>query len=396
MKKVLFLIPLAALAMVSCSSDSAEQAAQVSNQEVKLFPQVTGATRGTVETTSSISNFQLIATGKFATTATATAATVTNTGIKYAIKSGSTWSLFGEAAGTTDYKLYWFDATTTGKFTAYANSGTVAASDGKLTGVTVAADVDDQADLVVAYNEGTKADFAAGVPLHFRHAMSQIVVKASYTYDASLTGYETKTIKVKGIKFFNLKNSGTLTLPTASTAAGETYEPAWSGHTGSTAYEVTLNTPVTLGSTATAIDLSEAANPLLLLPQTTAAETQLVKDAPSTTTFTGAYLAVQVNIDNADSSDYYPVANAGANAYAWVAVPVSIEWKGGNKYIYTLNFTNGAMGRIAPGTVDAGDGQVTPDGKKVGDALPDELLTPVTFLVTVEDEWTENNLTPTF
>ena len=373
----MFLLPFAALAMASCSSseDSLAQPQPELNTELKIFPSVGTSTRGTVETTASLSSFQVIASGKFATTATEPNPNVTTTGIKTVNKSGSNWAF------ADDYKLYWGDATTAGKFTAYANSA-VPAADGKLTGVEVAAAVGDQKDLLVAYNEGTKTDFTTGVPLHFRHAMSQIVVKASYTYDASLTGYGDRVIKVKGIKFFNLNNTGTLTLPTASTAAGETYEPAWSAHAGAKAFEVSLTSPVTLGSTATSIDLSEAANPLLLLPQTTAATTDL-----KATTVTGAYLAVSVDINNADGSDYYPTTGT----FAWVAVPVSIEWKGGSKYIYTLNFTNGAFGRIAPGTTTG-----IPDGKVVGDALPDELLTPVNFLVTVEDEWTEYPLTPSF
>lgn len=377
MKKLMILLPFAALAMASCtnSEDAVQTSPVAENQEVKIFPQVGGTTRGTVETTASLSSFTLLADGKFATTATATTSDV-STVTKTVNKSGSNWAF------ADDSKLYWFDATTAAKFTAYANSS-VAAADGKLAGVTVPATLADQKDVLVAYNEGTKTDFTTGVPLHFRHAMSQIVVKASYTFDASITGYDDKVIKVKGIKFFNLKNSGTLTLPTASTAAGEDYEPAWSGHAGAEGFEVTLTSPVTLGSPATSIDLSEAANPLLLLPQTTAATTDL-----KATTVTGAYLAVSVDINNSDGSDYYPTT---ADTYAWVAVPVSIEWKGGSKYIYTLNFTNGAMGRIAPGTTSG-----IPDGKAVGDALPDELLTPVSFLITVEDEWTEYPLTPSF
>lgn len=378
----MFLLPFAALAMASCSSseDSLVQPQPELNTELKIFPSVGTSTRGTVETTASLSSFKVIASGKFAITATATNPDVTTTGIKTVNKSGSNWAF------ADNYKLYWGDATTAGKFTAYANSA-VEAADGKLTGVNVEAAVGDQKDLLVAYNEGTKTDFASGVPLHFRHAMSQIVVKASYTYDASLTGYGDRVIKVNGIKFFNLNNTGTLTLPTASTAAGETYEPAWSAHAGAKAFEVSLTSPVTLGSTATSIDLSEAANPLLLLPQTTAATTDL-----KAATVTGAYLAVSVDINNADGTNYYPTTDG----YAWVAVPVSIEWKGGSKYIYTLNFTNGAFGRIAPGTDDDGDDKVTPGEKKVGDALPDELLTPVSFLITVEDEWTEYPLTPSF
>lgn len=379
----MYLLPFAALAMASCSSseDAAVQSPVAQNNEVKIFPQVTGATRGVVETTASISQFNVILNGKFATTADADASgLVVGTYSTTATKSSSSWGLA--------QNYFWGDETTNAKFTAYANEGTATYSAGKLSGVTVEEDVDDQKDILVAYNEGNKTAFATGVPLHFRHAMSQIVVKASYADESDVTtyplaDYPSMTVKVKAIKFVNLNNSGTLTLPTASTASGEAYEPVWSGHSGAAEFAVQLDNPITLGSTATAIDLSESANPLLLLPQTTAATENLAPVAPATVT--GAYMAVLVNIDYKESgADYYPKAEYSTDdGYAWVAVPVSIEWAGGSKYIYTLNFSNIALGAIAPGTA-AG---AIPGSKAVGDKLPSALLTKVNFLVTVEEAW---------
>lgn len=393
MKKLMYLLPFAALAMASCSSsEDVAQNVQTPSQELKFFTAVQGNTRGAIETTASLSNFNVILNGKFSTTADATGAASLNvaTYSTTATKNGSSWNLA--------QNYFWGDETTVGKFTAYANADVTAAS-GMLADVTVAADVDDQKDLLVAYNEGNKTAFAAGVPLNFRHAMSQIVVKASYADESDvetypLASYPTRIVKVKGIKFFNLKNKGTLTLPTASTASGQDYTPAWSAHSGSAAFEVNYDTPITLGSTATAIDLSEDANPLLLLPQTTPATDNLAPASPATVT--GAYMAVLVDINTAavgetPESDYYPKAGA-SEEYAWVAVPVSIEWNGGSKYTYTLNFSNIALGAVAPDT----DSALIPDGKTVGDKLPSALLTKVNFLVTVEDEWTEYNATPAF
>ena len=384
MRKMMFLLPFAALAMASCTNneDAVVQSSALENQAVKIFPQVGGTTRGVVETTASISEFKVILNGNFSTSVTGTGVAGTY-GPEIVTKGTSGWSM-----GTP---YYWGDATTAGKFTAFAPS-TLTPSEGKVS-YSVSSTLADQKDLLVAYNEGSKTDFASGVPLHFRHAMSQIVVKASYADDADATllaSYPSKVVKVKGIKFFNLNNSGTLTLPTASTASGEDYESAWSGHAGSESFEVELGTAITLGSTATTIDLSEAANPLLLLPQTTAATTAFPQNTTTaTTTATGAYLAVKVNITEGGSA-YYPANDA--TGYEWVAVPVSIDWKGGSKYIYTLNFSNLALGAIAPGTT----GDVLPTGKVAGNPLPAALLTPVNFLVTVEDEWTEYPLTPSF
>ena len=385
----MFLLPVAALAMASCSSsEDVAQNVQTPSQELKFFTAVQGNTRGAIETTASLSKFNVILNGKFATTADATAAATLNpaTYSTTATKNGSSWTL--------GQNYFWGDETTVGKFTAYANADVTAAS-GMLADVTVAEDVDEQKDLLVAYNEGNKTVFAAGVPLHFRHAMSQIVVKASYADESDvetypLTSYPTRIVKVKGIKFFNLKNQGTLTLPTVSTASGQDYTPAWSAHSGNAAFEVIYDTPITLGSTATAIDLSENANPLLLLPQTTPATDNLAPASPATVT--GAYMAVLVDINTAavgeetPESDYYPKAGYTADGgYAWVAVPVSIEWNGGSRYTYTLNFSNIALGAIAPGTVE--DARVP--GKNVGEKLPSALLTKVNFLVSVEDEWTD-------
>jgi len=396
----MYLLPFAALAMASCSSsEDVAQNVQTPSQELKFFTAVQGNTRGVVETTASLSKFNVILNGKFATAADADPTSlVVATNSAEATKNGSSWTL--------DQNYFWGDETTVGKFTAYANAGTITAASGMLADVTVAADVDDQKDLLVAYNEGNKTAFAAGVPLHFRHAMSQIVVKASYADETDvqtypLTDFPSMSVKVKAIKFFNLKDKGTLTLPTASTASGQDYTPAWSAHSGSAAFEVIYDTPITLGSTATAIDLSENANPLLLLPQTTVAADDL-----KATSITGAYMAVLVNIDYVTPQNhvknYYPKRQGAAPAenedeateenYAWVAVPVSIEWNGGSKYTYTLNFSNIALGAVAPDT----DSALIPDGKTVGDKLPSALLTKVNFLVTVEDEWTEYNATPAF
>ena len=88
---------------------------------------------------------------------------------------------------------------------------------------------------------------------------------------------------------------------------------------------------------------------------------------------------------------------AGTGDYAWVAVPLNIDWKAGYKYTYTLNFTNTAFGKVAPGT-DGGDLPLDPDDPTnpvdPGEPVVPEVYSPVSFLVTVEEAWTEVN-TPT-
>ena len=389
MKKLTFLLPLAVAAMVSCSNSDEvfESAPQLKNTELKMFPQIQGNTRGVVETTSSLSAFDVIITGSFATTATGDASAVP--ALVSATKGGSGWSL------GTNY--YWGDDVTSATFTAFANAydkSAVTASSTQLVDQTVPATLANQKDLLVAFNSGAKTAFASGVPLHFRHAMSQVVVNASYATDATYVGeHPALNIKVKSVKFMNLANTGTLTLPTASTASGETYTAAWSAVSGTEEYVCSPSSVVTLGASASFIDQSEANNPLLLMPQTTEAATGFAT-APAT----GAYMMLEVDIDyaeaNAGKLNLYPKwqgteeeTATAQDAFAWIAVPVNIDWKAGYKYTYTLNFSNIACGKAAPGATAGAQ------GVDAGDPIISGVKTPLTFLVTVESEWQDGGST---
>ena len=394
----MYLLPFAALAMASCSSseDAAIQSPAAQNQEVKLFPQVGGTTRGVVETTASIDEFNVIVSGSFATAASGVDPT-SSSWEETATKSAGSWTL--------STPLWWGDATTSANFMAYANEGTATYSAGKLTGFTANADVADQTDLVVAYNSGTKTDFASGVPLHFQHALSQVLVKANYVYDSSISNPDL-VIKVKGIAFQNVNPTGTLTLPTTSTASGYTADWALTG-TATSKFESKLSSPVTLASTAVAIDNNATAGPLLLIPQTQAATTDLTAGT------TGSYMMILVDIDykeaqNNDASnaeyDLFPgrqdgqttAQDAGEGKFAWVAIPVNINWTAGYKYTYTLNFTNYAVGRTSPVQPEDPSVPETPVLPDPDDPIVDELLTPLSFTVTVEDTWQEagSNISP--
>ncbi len=387
MKKIIYLLPLAAIAMASCSNveEGIETSPQVKNTELKVFPQVQGSTRGAIATSATISDFKLIANGKFAESATATEG-VAGTYVKEVTKSGSTWSI-----GTTP--LYWGDAATSASFTAFSPKDAGNYESGKLSfvvGNTAAA----QKDLIVAFNSGTQTDFASGVPLHFQHALAQVLVNATYTTDANYPTFPALKVNVKSVKFVNVDKTGTLTLPTSSTVSGYTAAWALSG-TNTASSESARSASLLLGSTADLIDNSAADGPMLLLPQEQTATTNL-----GATSVTGSYMMVQVDIDYVEAKattgdnkiiDLYPKGEEAAtpvakNEFAWIAVPVNIDWKAGYKYTYTLNFSNIACGKAAPGaTVDK-------EGKAAGDPVISGVKTPVNFLVTVESEWTEQTI----
>lgn len=396
MKKLMYLLPFAALAMASCSSsEDVAQNVQTPSQELKFFPAVEGTTRGAIETSSSISKFYLYATGDLKTSATATDGTEAYSPDWQAVtKNGSNW----EPAT----KLYWAKddevvpaGPATGNFVAFANATKLAdGTEHDGTGITsqldivIPTDLSKQKDLVVAYNSGLRTVFTSGVPLHFRHALSQVVVNATYANDADASlltnGFPELDIKVKGVKFARLKNQGTLNLPGTSTASGQTYEPVWGSQSGTQEFAAAPASAVGLSSTAQFIDQSAANSPLLLMPQTTAATTSL-----ATASVDGAYLMVEVDINEKTSgNDVYPQENYTGNGdtgYAWIAVPVSIDWKGGYKYTYTLNFSNIACGKAAPGA-SAGDGAAN-EGVAENDPIISGVRTPVNFLVTVEEAW---------
>ena len=378
----MYLLPFAALAMASCSSsEDVAQNVQTPSQELKFFPAVEGTTRGAIETTASISKFYVYADGD----------------LKDAITEGSNYSAAWQAVNkvgtvwTPQAKMWWATDTELSKvaeanFTAFANAYdsngemTQADANKKLVNVTIPTTLADQKDLVVAYNAGKRTDFISGVPLHFRHALSQIVVNATYANDAEVSTdqFPELVVKVRSIKFAYLKNTATLSLPTASTAAGKAYEPVWAGASGTEEFAAKPAAEVTLASAAQFIDDSEAGNPLLLMPQQTTATTSL-----KNTELNGAYLMVEVDINKKNGGDaVYPKAEYSENdGYAWIAVPVDIAWKGGYKYTYTLNFSNIACGKAAPGATEASQ------GVNENDPVIGNVRTPVNFLVTVEEAW---------
>ena len=370
MKKLMFLLPVAALAMAACSNEESSVQSSRTNAVV-VNPVMQGITRGTVYTDANIfPSFNLIANGSFATAAINEAA-VNKEYTMAVTKSGSSWTL--------ETPLYWGDATTAASFTAYAGGNANEAPSGGNIAFTVAENPADQTDFVVAYNHGNQTDFSGGVPLHFRHTLSQILVKASYnTDDTYAATHPALTVKVKKVSIVNVNNASTLTLPTASTAKGETYEAVWAAPTGTKTYTSSDNV-LTLGSSVVAIDNSDAVGPMLLMPQTQSALTDW-------TNKTGIYLKVSVDIDYQTAQgeegykvfDLYPAKaspeegdqTAGEGIYADMYCPINIDWKAGYKYTYQLNFSNVGCGKKDDGT-----------------DIISGVLKPVTFLVTVEEEW---------
>lgn len=252
--------------------------------------------------------------------------------------------------------------------------------------------VADQKDLVISYNTGTKAaNENTGVAMNFKHALSQIEVKAKCSNDKI-------KIEIIGVKLVNAGAKADFTFPEAETDTRYTLQQSqWGNLTEkddpSKAYMIKGGQAVTLTAQAESIMFGD--NNFMLIPQ------QLTKwDGTAATT--GAYLSVLCRIysvDNGNETLLYPQPTPGDNKddkYAFSAVGINTNWEPGKKYIYTLNFCDngGGAGEIDPNPIDPtipDDPTVDPTpipGGSGGDSI---LGSSIKFTVTV-DNWTDQSV----
>lgn len=205
-------------------------------------------------------------------------------------------------------------------------------------------DIKDQHDVVFAYGTGSQAaNDANGVELNFEHILSQIkiVVKNS---DADLH------YSIKGIRIASV--SGSADYAFAHNAGQNTNTHTWSNPgTANAVYETVFTDEITLDSDP--VDLTDkcnaggAAGGAMLIPQTVTSWAGTTTDvADKFDSFTGkAYISLLINVKRGNTA-IYP---ASGNGYGWaaVALPKNTKWDAGNKYIYTLDMTNGC-GKVDP------------------------------------------------
>ena len=389
MKKLVFLLPIAALAMASCSNDLVvEQPATkvVSANALQVYPDIQSVTRadgnGIVWDNSNFEKFYLTTTGKFqedATTVNAAAGAAFNQAL--VTKSGSTWLINSK-------EWYWPSKNASSGFTAWApvidDYPTTKFLPGSYEASTTIAN---QKDILVAYNTGSVTDFESGVPLKFRHILSQIIVKADNAAKDKIQ------IKVKDVRLNNIITSGSWDTPTTSTAASDFVYDKWTPGASKANYLTGCGTSTAITLDGSAKDLT-GAYPLLLIPQQLATA-NIAKPAENN----GQYLSVLVEITDpskaATDKDHWIFpkndgTDAGGTTYAWAAVDINTLWEPGKKYIYTLHFTENGYGKV-DGNTDGGNNDPTDptpeddtdDGNdpQPGDDIVD---TPVKLILDVE------------
>ena len=358
----------------ACTNDEVIDVKQTGS--IDLRPLIENSTRATATTVANLGSFKV---DVLKGTETYGAMTVTGS------DNGGTW--------TTSPLTYWpSNASQQLDFYAYAPTSTegvtINGTDKKITSYTPSTTVADQKDLVIAYNTGTKtANEASGVPLLFKHALSQIEVKAKCA-NANMK------VEIIGVKVVSVAKDGTFTFPTATTQSGTGHELAlglWNtASSQKTAYMVRNSAPVELTKTAQSL-MPSTSGTFMLIPQ---AITPWNKQNNATTA--GSYISVLCRISNVSGDNETLIFPTTAGKYGFSAVAIGTTksdktWEPGKKYVYTLEFfgTDSGGGRFDPDPTvpDGGGGDTDVDTTDPKDGGK-EILKPITFTVDVED-WTE-------
>lgn len=221
----------------------------------------------------------------------------------------------------------------------------------------------DQQDIVVASASGTKsANETSGTPLEFKHILSQIELQAkteNQEYDYEITG----------IRIGRAETTGTYDMATGEWTMDDWHETGvWTSSTD----------PVKL--TATPQNIMGKDGNAMFIPQKLTPWSP--KDDPDNVA-REAYLSVLIRITSKDGgavvypfpSDKTLDSTGQVRKYAWASIPIDTEWKAGEKYVYVLDFTDGA-------------GNVDPDDPKPGTPVMDGVIK---FTVNVED-WNSNTI----
>lgn len=256
------------------------------------------------------------------------------------------------------------------------------------TNVSIPTNIEEQKDLVIgsqSANANNHMD-GSGVDLTLNHILSQINFKAINTN-------KRLTYHIAAVRIVNAKNSDSYTFNPTQSQTG-----AWAGNpSGDVTYELDFkNNVIELNGTdgKTEAFLTHKGHGAMLVPQTlkpwNGAE---VNDAAQFDG--GSYIALLVNVRYTNGSYVYPKNANGDENYGWIAVPLptnndandKVEWKMGNKYIYTLNLSEGC-GKVDPVKPNPEGGVVEPNGTTDPKPGANIFGKPIKFTVTLAT-WTD-------
>lgn len=204
------------------------------------------------------------------------------------------------------------------------------ATEKKLSNFVVPESIQDQVDFITANGTGKKSvNEEAGLELTFGHRLSQIEIQAKSSSDQY-------TYKVAGVRIGRPQYKGTFDFTTNTWTLDD-----WHDTQVYTSYcpEVTLS--------STPVSIMGPSGNAMLLPQTL---TPWSPTGDPDNVAREAYLSVYVQITTSAGTEVYPFPsdnrideNTGQQrVYAWASIPLSGTWEAGKKYVYTLDFSNGA------------------------------------------------------
>lgn len=343
MNKVFILGAMTAVALASCSNDKVEEATK--GQEISFRASVGLTSRGSEVNLTNLGDLTIDA---------------------FQVGDGSQLiknGIFGKKDGSSNSweskngTYYWpFDNAAQLRFYVYNADAVVASAavsstvtDFKITGLSPEAAIKDQKDLVVGSH--TTA-YVASVPLNLEHAFSQVEINA-------INKNEAYTIEVTDVKIYNVNSTGDFKyIENGNKVANDQY---WSNLSTKTDYQVTEYAAKTL--TANSQSLMGADGNAMLVPQQLTAW-DVNNDKKNTNENT--LISVKVKITTKSTGVLY--------YEGWAAVGIGTKWEAGKKYIYTLDFSNGA-GYVDPKDPDKGE-------DNGGDPI---MKNPIKFTVTVTD-----------
>lgn len=228
-------------------------------------------------------------------------------------------------------------------------------ADLRVTGMPEPSPLQPHEDIVVAHATGSK-DNIAGLPLVFGHKLSQVEVYAT-------NGNPSYIYEIVNVKLANIQGAGSLALNNNATWQ---LDPDFKqNYTTEYDYQLRYFTnkknvreprPIVLekGVVTTITDpnphyMSDVVGEytgslygaMMVLPQT------FVPWDKTTSNPTGAYLAVKLRIKTYKVGGWVypemgPDSDPDKQPYGWVAIPLSGKWEAGKRYVYTLDFSNGA------------------------------------------------------
>lgn len=212
----------------------------------------------------------------------------------------------------------------------------------------------DQIDLITAVAESKKTALNATVGLNFRHILSEVSVQAKCDSKAH-------RILVKAVKLGNIDNNGNYDFSTNQ----------WTVNKSKTSYMLWQNpedhnSSITLSATETDLTKSGTIGYAMLLPQTLTTWSSS-NEGFYDESYTGGsgkirtsaqYIAVLIKIlalnpetgevENQDAVKF-PLQEEhkfDSDGFGWAYIPLHVDkcpsWGMGNRYVYHLNFSNGA------------------------------------------------------